>query len=113
MNIKLILTISLLLFLPKAFSCENGKIEYFAWAGLKTVPAAMTDPITASDAKQRDEKGESYYSQSICDSGQIKSVTKYYSGKVFFHTKYTYQPDGSILVVTTNAEGKVSKYNAN
>ncbi|MFC3153482.1 hypothetical protein ACFOEK_20755 [Litoribrevibacter euphylliae] len=111
MNNKLILTIGMFLLSGKSFACENITSNYFAWAGLKTVPASVGEPLTEFEAKQRHESGAAYYKQTICESGQVKSLTKYYAGKVFFHTEYSHEV-GGILITTTNSEGKVAKHHA-
>ena len=97
----------------KSLACENTTSNYFAWAGLKTVPVSVSEPLTEIEAKQRHKSGAAYYKQTACNSGQVKSLTKYYAGKVLFHTEYSHPVGGGILVTTTNSEGKVTKHHAN
>ncbi len=109
-NIALLISLSVWHF--QSMACDNSTLKYFSWAGLKTTPASMSGQITESEAKKRHDNGEAYYSQLTCDNGDILSVTKYYDGKIFFNIDYMHQTGGSIMVLSTNADGKVNKRHA-
>jgi hypothetical protein len=113
MKFKLIIFLSCAFITPNLFACDNATESYFSWANLKVVPANMSDPLDKIDIQKRKRSGESYYVQLSCDSGEVISVTKYLKGRVFISYEYLHQTDGRILILTTNPEGKVSKYYAN
>lgn len=113
MNIKKIaLIVSLLVWHSQVIACDNSAIKYFSWAGLKTTPASMIGKLKEAEAKKRHDNGEAYYSQLTCDNGDVLSVTKYYDGKIFSNFEYMHQADGSIIAISTNADGKVNRRHA-
>ncbi len=110
MRIKLLTTILLVLASAQSLACDNAVLYYYQGAVLKKVPAKMEDPISEAESKQREKDGKSYYTQLVCDSGHVMSIAKYFQGKQFLHIDYLRQSDGSIIVITTNPDGKVTKY---
>jgi len=93
------------LFSFSCLGCDNATIKYFSWANLKVFPEQVSNPITKEEADKREAKGEAYYMQLICDSGEIMQLTKRWNQKVFFQIDYL----GDSGKITTDINGKVTK----
>ena len=88
------------------FGCDNATENYYSWANLKVFPEKVSGSIDEKEARRRESKGEAYYIQLVCDSGDVLMLTKRLNGKVFFQIDYL----GKSGKITTAADGTVTKY---
>jgi hypothetical protein len=93
-----------------SFGCDNATESFYTWANLKVFPEKVSGEISSEEAKQREVNGEAYYVQLVCDSGDVLMLTKRLNGEVFFQIDYLDNAQGIYGKITTNAEGKTTKY---
>jgi len=95
-----------LFFSSYCFACDNATEKYYSWANLKVFPEQVSGSIDKAEAQKRESKGEAYYIQLVCDSGDVLMLTKRLDRKVFFQIDYL----GKSGKITTAADGTVTKY---
>ncbi|WP_045859843.1 hypothetical protein [Teredinibacter purpureus] len=99
-----------MLFSGYSFSCDNATETYYTWANLKVFPETVSSPITKAEAERKESKGEAYYMQLVCDSGDLLMLTKRLNGAVFFQIDYLDNAEGIYGKITTNSNGDTTKY---
>jgi len=107
MRILLLLSVFLSV---NSFGCDNATERFYSWANLKVFPEKVSGELSSEEAKRRELNGEAYYIQLVCDSGDILMLTKRLNGKVFFQIDYLDNTKGIYGKITTNSEGKTTKY---
>jgi len=93
-----------------SLACDNATESFYSWANLKVFPEKVSGEISNEEAKRREVNGEAYYIQLVCDSGDVMMLTKRFKGKVFFQIDYLDNAKGTYGKITTNSEGKSTKY---
>ncbi|WP_188149380.1 hypothetical protein [Teredinibacter waterburyi] len=107
MRILLVLSVFLSV---NSFGCDNAAEEFYSWANLKVFPEEVSGELSSEEVARCKSKGKAYYVQLVCDSGDILMLTKWLDGKVFFQIEYLDDAKGIYGKVTTNSEGKATKY---
>lgn len=93
-----------------SFGCDNATESFYSWANLKVFPEKVSGEISREEAKRREINGEAYYVQLVCDSGDVLMLKKRFNGEIFFQIDYLDNAKGIYGKITTNSEGKTTKY---
>jgi hypothetical protein len=85
--------------------------HYFSWAVLKVDPVKMTNPISATTAKQWEEKEEpAYYVAYFNKDGKLSFVEKRLEQKMFFRISYSYENGKLVERVVTKDDGRIVRF---
>ena len=79
-------------------------VRYFAWAGLKTLPARPSDEISAKAASNYEALGKAYYIATYDIEERLLTLEKRLDKKMFFKYLYSYNDNGTIEKTVVKAK---------